>query len=366
MTEFLPPHGGQLRQIADRFGIPVVSLRDFSANLNPEGPPAAVLTCLRASLEDPSTLIDYPDLGESELRQSFARYAGVGTENVVAANGFVPLLDAVLRVLPIRRCLVPVPAFVEYRKTLERSHIEMVPRPLSPASSFRYEAEELLSGSSDAILLANPQNPSGVLTSHETLSCLVEEASRRNIYVLIDEAFIDYCPEASLVVEVNRFPNLVIFRSVTKLFGMAGLRVAYALTNATLARQLQDALAPWAITTLASLAARAAVEDEVYTQRTIMLNDARRRRLQSALEERGIDVYPAAANFLLVRVPGGVDCQRVWERLIRQHGIVLRNCANYEALADGHLRVAVRTEAENERLVDALANLFHDTLISTH
>jgi len=356
MTGFPPPHGGQLRQIAERFGIPAARLLDFSANLNPEGPPASVLTCLRESLDNPSALASYPDLEEKELRQSLARYACVQPENVVAANGFVPLLDAVLRVLPIRSCLVPVPAFVEYRKTLERSRVEMIPLAPATGSGFTYDVDHLLSGSYNGVLIANPQNPSGTLCPPETLVRFVERASRRNVSVLIDEAFIDYHKETSLAGEIDQFPNLIIFRSVTKFFGMAGLRVAYVLANAGLAKQIQDALAPWAITMLASLATRVAVEDEAYCRCTIVLNDKRRSRLHTGLETLGLHVYPSAANFLLLRFPGSVDCQQSWEQLVRVHHIVLRNCANYEGLADGHLRTAIRTDAENDRLLEALAD----------
>jgi threonine-phosphate decarboxylase len=355
MSERVPLHGGQLNQIAERFGVPASKLLDFSANINPDGPPETVLSCLRISLDDLSTLTNYPDLQEIELRKSLACYAGVKPENVIVANGFVPILDALLRALPISRCLLPVPAFVEYRRALERASVEVVPFPLVCNSNFSYDGMDLKLGSCDAVLLANPQNPSGVLADRKMLLQLVEEAASRNVFVLLDEAFIDYCPEASLSAEINRFPNLIVLRSVTKFFGMPGLRAAYAVANVDISKQLQDVIAPWSITTLASLAASVAVQDEDYKQRTIALNLDRRIRLQTAIEELGIEVYPSATNFLLLRISGVVDCENLWARLIQEHQVVLRNCANYEALPEQHLRVAVRKHAENERLVDALA-----------
>jgi threonine-phosphate decarboxylase len=355
MTALAPLHGGQLRQIADRFGIPVSQLFDFSANINPEGPPLAVLSVLRAAVEIPSTLTDYPDLDETELRQSLARYASVRPETIAVANGFVPLLDAALRMLTVRRCLVPVPAFVEYRRVLERCQVEMIAPILAADSDFSYNPADLFAKSCEAMLLANPQNPSGVLCTREPMFQIVEEAAARNIYVLLDEAFMDYCPEDSLAGEIDRFPNLIVFRSVTKFFGMAGLRVAYAIANAELSRRLQQAIPPWSVTTLASLAACAAVKDEAYARRAIALNIERRNNLQTAIRTLGFHVYPAAANFLLFQLPGSIDGQHPWEYLIRQHHLVLRNCANYEGLGDGHLRAAVRTSSENERVIEALA-----------
>jgi threonine-phosphate decarboxylase len=356
MTVLAALHGGQLREIGNRFGIPASELLDFSANINPEGPPAAVLSALRQAIDEPSILTNYPDLDETELRQSLARYADVPLESVAVANGFVPLLDAALRILPIRSCLVPVPAFVEYRRVLKRSGIELLSRKLESSSSFRYETSDLVNGPHDAVLLANPQNPSGVLCFRETMLRLIEEAAKRNVYVLLDEAFIDYCPDASLARETDRFPNLIVFRSVTKFFGMAGLRIAYAITNTELCRHLQEEIAPWSVTSLASLAAGLAVQDEAYAQHTTALNNERRNQIHSAIRKLGIHVYPSAANFLLLRLPASIDCQQFWERLISEHHIVLRNCANYEALGDQHLRTAVRADAENQRLIEALAH----------
>jgi len=290
-----------------------------------------------------------------ELRRHLAEYAGVRPENVAIANGFVSLLDAVLRTMAIRTCIVPVPAFVEYRRTLERSRVEMFPRILDADSGFDCHTNDLFSKSCDAILLANPQNPSAALCSHDELLRLAEEASRRNVYVLLDEAFIDYCPESSIVQEIDRFPNLIVFRSVTKFFGMAGLRVAYAAADTELCRQIQQSIAPWSVTSLASLAAGLTVQDAAYVRQTIALNGLRREQMQAAIGKLGIHVYPSAANFLLLRLSDSIDCQQFWERLIHEHRIVLRNCANYEGLSDEFLRAAVRTETENKLLIQALA-----------
>jgi threonine-phosphate decarboxylase len=348
-------HGGQIRQIADRFGVSTSNLLDFSANVNPEGPPPSVTTALLRALNEPSILMNYPDLEETELRQSLARYAGVRTENVAVANGFVPLFESTLQILAIRDCLVPVPAFVEYRRTLERSRVEMIPHLPATESDFRFHSSRLFDKRCDAILLANPQNPSAVLSSRDTLLRIVERAAELAVYVLLDEAFIDFRPEASLARDIERFPNLIVFRSVTKFFGMAGLRVAYAVASQGSCKQIQDAVAPWSITSLASLAAAIAVQDEPYAQNTIALNRIRRDQMDAAIRRLGIHVYPSCANFLLVRLPSSIESQGFWESLIRNHRIVLRDCANYEGLGDGHLRTAVRTHADNDRLIEALA-----------
>jgi len=354
MTEWLPTHGGQLHQIAERFGIPASQFLDFSANINPEGPPPAVIPTLRASLEDPATLACYPGTDQTELKQSLARYAGVGSENIIVANGFVPILDAALRVLEIRHCLMPVPSFVEYRSALTRARIKITPHLLAADQNFAYDIGSLLCGDHNAILLANPQNPSGVASSPQTLLQLVAAAADKNLVVLLDEAFIDYIASDSLAKYVERFPNLIVFRSVTKFHGIPGLRVAYAAASSQLSRLITYQLPPWPVTTLASHAVIAALGDAAYAERSRFLNQDRRVRMRLKLKKMGILSYNSAANFLLLRLPSGIDSDQFWQRMILDHHTVLRNCHNYEGLGDGYLRVAVRTELQNDAFVNAV------------
>jgi len=356
MIDGVPLHGGQLCQIAERFGIPVSQLIDFSANINPDGPPASALSSLRASLEDPRVLTDYPDLDEKELKRAIAGYVEAPTQSIVVANGFIPLLECALRTLRIRSCLVPVPAFVEYRRTLERADVAVIPHPVAAESNCRYEIDSMLASGHDAILLANPQNPSGVLTRGEVLRDLVRQAAERKITVLLDEAFIDYVPIESLKDDVAELPNLIVFRSVTKFHGIPGLRVAYAIANKLLAAALTDGLPPWSITTLAARGVAAALAEEGFGNRTRLLNESRKVQLRVGLEGMGISTYASAANFLLVRLPSHLDAASLWERLIVDHHVVLRNCANYEGLTAGHLRAAVRTQEQNRRLLAAVGS----------
>ena len=355
----IPPHGGQLHRIAERFGIGVSALMDFSANINPEGPPALVVQALKEALEEPAVLSQYPDLEEIQLRLSISDHIGVASEGIVAANGFVPLLDAVLRGIPIHRCLLPVPAFSEYRNALERSNIAVTPYQLDQEQDFRYQPEDLLktlkTGRHDALLLANPQNPSGVLCNREDLITLIKGAAKDNIYVLLDEAFIDYAAPHSVVGEIRLYPNLVIFRSVTKFYGIPGLRVAYAVAEPDIANKIQKQLPPWPITTMAAIAIRAALTDRIYAERSLALNDQRRDFLTNGLNALGFHTYPSAANFVLIRFRSIDEAVECWQQLILNHKIVLRHCTTFEGLAHNHLRCAIRDDRANSDLIRALA-----------
>ncbi len=353
----VPLHGGQLRQISDRFSIPISDLVDFSANINPDGLPPGVLSKLRACLEEPSVLTSYPDLENASFKDCIATYCSLTPQHLAVANGFVPLFQCALRVLKIKRCMLPVPAFVEYRRSLSICGVQIIPQHLIPLSGFQYDAGAFVHGDHDAIVLANPQNPSGVLTPREVLLDLVRSCADRNIRVFLDEAFIDYVPNDSLTQDVQGLSNLVVFRSVTKFHGIPGLRVAYAAANRSVAKLLNDYLPPWPITTLAALAATAALKDEAFAVRTRQRNEARRTQLRIGLERQGLRAYPSAGNYLLFQLSGCPSPQKFWERMIREHHVVLRNCSNYEGLPGGHFRSAVRTELENEALLRAISEV---------
>jgi threonine-phosphate decarboxylase len=353
----VPLHGGQLRQISECFSIQISDLIDFSANINPDGLPPGVLSTLRSGLEDLTVLTSYPDLENASLKDSIATYCSLTPQQLAVANGFVPLFECVLRSLKIKRCMLPVPGFLEYRRSLARCGVEIIPQPLTPASGFQYDAHALVHGDHDAILLANPQNPTGVLTPKDALLDLVRSCADRNIRVFLDEAFIDYAPNESLTQEVERLSNLVVFRSVTKFHGIPGLRVAYAAANQSLAKLLNENLPPWPITTLAALAATAALKDETFAVRTRERNEAGRTQLRLGLEGLGLCTYPSAGNYLLFRLPENTSPQTFWERMILEHHLVLRNCSNYEGLSGGHFRCAVRTVSENEVLVRAISKV---------
>ena len=130
--------------------------------------------------------------------------------------------------------------------------------------------------------------------------------------------------------------------------------MAYAASPSQLARLITHELPPWPVTTLAAHAIIAALDDAAYAERSRLLNQERRALMQSELNRLGIHSYNSAANFLLLRLPGDIDGNRFWQRMILDHHVVLRNCHNYEGLGEGYLRAAVRTELQNEAFVKAV------------
>ena len=364
----IPAHGGQLREISAAFSVPIDRLLDFSASIYPDGPSPRVIEAVSNALGSPQQLRRYPDLESIALRTNLETYATVPAGNIVVANGIVPLMSASLRAMQVRRCLLPVPAFGEYRRVLERERIEFHTYPLVPNANFRPDLELVIEHcverGCDSVILNNPHNPSGVTFAATELRSLLAVAARRNIRILLDEAFIDFVPEESISSHVLQAHNLIVFRSVTKFFAMAGLRVAYLIAPESLVPTIARLLDPWCVSTLASLAAGAAVQDLTYISNTIQRNSTEREWLSRALADIGLTVFPSCANFLLIRLPNEREGTNIWERLILDHGIVVRNCETFEGLDRSFIRVAVCGEDDNQHLVRALASAVNRSINS--
>lgn len=358
-------HGGQLRKIAEQFGVPQEKLLDFSANLNPDGPPESVIHALHKALNSAASLKEYPDSEYSELKRSFADYAGVSVEHLVVANGVIPLLGAALRAMNVKRCLLPVPCFSEYQRTLNSCGVETIAFRFRTGQDFRMKLDricaEMKRRSCDSLLFANPQNPSGMALGKEELRAFLADASASGVYIFLDEAFIDYLPEESLAPEIAATSRVVILRSVTKFFALASMRVAFAITNPEIARKLENHIPEWPVTTLAAIAAQTALQDRQFALDTIEWNHRESFWLRDRLLSLGLEVYAGRANYLLFRLPGEYAGESIWRRLIAEHQIVVRSCGNFDSLDGRFLRAAIRKRAENQRLVDALRALLRET-----
>jgi threonine-phosphate decarboxylase len=259
-----------------------------------------------------------------------------------------------------------VPAFAEYRRIFERDRIEFHTYLLDPNANFRPDLELMIeycvAHSCDSVILNNPHNPSGVTFEATEMRTILALAARRNIRILLDEAFIDFIPEESISNHVLQTDNLIVFLSVTKFFAMAGLRVAYLVAPHSLVATIASFLDPWCVSTLASLAAGAAVQDFSYISNTIQHNSTEREWLSRALAEIGLTVFPGHVNFLLIRLPNEREGADLWERLIVDHGIVVRNCGTFEGLDESFMRVAVRGKEDNQRLIRAIASVMNRSI----
>lgn len=352
-------HGGDVWQAAAEFGIPADELLDFSANINPRGLPAGARLRLRREAADPRLLMRYPDPSAGELRSVLSRRLQLPPEAIAIGAGAEALIGASLSSLGARRCLVPVPAFSEYARACASCGAVFEPFALDPELDFHLNVGAfcgtLRSGQRDCAVLNNPHNPSGALLAAAEVRRILDTAEAGEVRVLLDEAFIDYAPGASLLQEAVRRPGVIVVRSLTKFYGCPALRVGYAVGAPPSIARLAASTPTWPVTLLALNALGEAVGDDVYAETTLRENEFERSRLAADLAALGAQVFPSAANFLLVRLPAGWPAAAsIRERLISGHRILVRNCDSYEGLERGrYLRVAVRTATDNGRLIEA-------------
>jgi len=355
---FIPRHGGQLRELAAEFDLPETSLIDFSASINPLPPSGALVNTLCEQIRAGTTLTVYPDPDYTALKQGIAKYVQVDAPAIAVGNGVMPLLDAVVRCLGLRSCLVPVPSFSEYRRVFDACGAKYCILRGVEEEDFAIDAgrviAELKATRAQAVLLANPHSPSGGLMSVVELSRLCEAAFALGATTIVDEAFIDYAPEESLSQAAEKTRGLVVLRSLTKFFSMPGMRVAYAIAEPGTRAAMESCLPAWPVASIAAEAARVAVEDSVSIAAAREGNARERAWLADMLRSLGLKVFPGRANYLLLKIDAGLRPLETWRRLIVEHRIVIRACANFEGLDERYFRVGVRGHADNLLLVAAL------------
>lgn len=345
-------HGGRLWEVARERGLDPASLLDFSANLNPLGPPEGVLALLRGAA--PGLLAAYPDEDAPRLRAQLCARHDAEDRTLVLGAGGAALLFLALRALAPRRVLVPIPCFREQPRALAACGAELVPHPLRDLR-LDFAALSPEAAGCDAVLLTNPHNPTGQLLPREALHRWIKR--HPGIALVVDEAFMDYAPEESLLPDLLAWPRTVILRSLTKFFAMPALRVGYAFADAATAARMRDLQESWPVGQLELRSAETALADTDYAMRSLALFRKEAPAFKASLESLGLTVYPSAAPFFLVALPGGggTGCAGA----LAQQGLLVRTCASWPGLGDRFLRVALRTSAERERLLEALEPLVH-------
>jgi threonine-phosphate decarboxylase len=352
-------HGGNIYDMAQQYKLRADAIIDFSSNINPLGPSPRVLRALRSHLR---WISRYPEMQAQGLVRHLARFHGIPEEAIVVGNGSTALIYRLPYALLVRSALVLHPTFSEYERAfgLGGCRIDMVMR--DEANGFRAPWQRLFEGlrrGYGVVILCNPNNPTGDVMPKDELAEFVDEAARLGTVVVVDEAFMDFHEEATLKHEVLRRGNLIVLRSMTKLYALAGLRLGFLVASPPLAKRVREADEPWSVSALAQLAGRESLKDRNYLRRTLELIATERRYLTEQLGLiPGLVVYPSVTNFLLMKITRpGWDAPRVQQGLIR-HGMLIRDCRSFPGLGGGFMRIAVRGRKENSRLLGALQRTF--------
>ena len=339
-------HGGNVWQSASPS-----DWLDYSANLRPEGMADWTRECFARGVERARY---YPDLGMSAARSSLSEFAGVAPECLLPTAGGIAAIDLACALAPGRVLIMP-PTFGEYARRARAQGRDVAVYvgegsrawgDMAGCLCFGPCADALRAG--DTLFLCNPDNPSGETLKRGEVLALAGLAARRGARLVVDEAFIDYCPEHSVRVEAaGGVLPLTVVASLTKILGVPGARLGYLVADADYVRAAQAQALPWALNSCAAEIAAQVDKHAADIAADGALNTGRRERLARALRALGVDVMPSGANFLLVRLD--VPARRVAQELKRA-GILTRDCASFGALDEHYMRLAVKTDAENERL----------------
>ncbi|MWV65119.1 aminotransferase class I/II-fold pyridoxal phosphate-dependent enzyme [Halorubrum sp. JWXQ-INN 858] len=312
---------------------------DFSANTNPERPPG-VAPVYDAAL---SVSRRYPADDYGEFRSAAAAYVGCEPKEVIPSAG---AMDGMRLLFSVSigegdAVLVPEPSFGEYEREIRL-------QGATPVGIAHDEVVEVDDPSEyDMVVVCNPNNPTGETAETCDLLALAERCRVAGTTLFVDEAFLDFTPRASLAGE----PGVVVARSLTKMFGLPGLRAGFLAATGRLRDRLDAARVSWGLSTPATAVGTHCLEQEAFVERTRERVAEERDRMATRLSARW-DVYPSDAPYLLFDV-GADDPDDVLDAA-REAGVVLRDARTFNRL-DNHLRTAVRRPAENDRLLDALA-----------
>jgi len=322
----------------------------LSANENPLGPsPRAV-----AAVEREAGRIHlYPDGGSTALREALARSLRVGADQLVVGNGADELIALIAAAAfePGDEVIVPEPSFEPYAISATLAGARVVPSPLAGYDTDLDDVRGKVTERTKAVMLCSPHNPATTIIRRGPLLAFLDALGADSPLVVLDQAYTDFCDEPEHVDGVRllaRYPRLVVLRTFSKIAGLAGLRVGYAVATAETIDRFNRVRAPYNVNRLGQVAALAALEDRAHTDRTRRLVLEERAFLSAALTKRGYAFPASHANFLLLAVPNGAELRA---RLLRA-GILVRDGAGVGF--PGHLRFSVGLRETNEKLLALL------------
>ena len=336
---------------------------EFSGPINFMGPsPKAV----EAVKQYAKFIKYYPDPNPVEFKEKIANYVGhgVGRENIILGNGSIELIYAITEVLPASfNAVIPIPSFSEYEKAALRVGGKVVFVQLPEDFSFDNERiKKAVTDKTKIICICNPHSPSGTLYSKESVLDLVEFCQKKDVIFSIDENYIEFAErgeDTTVAGMVKEFSNLFVIRSVTKFYGMAGLRFGYGIAAPSLVKMLEDVRLPWSINGLACFTTLAAFNDTEFTQNTKTTIAKERATLAKSLEELGgLHVYPSVTNFLLVKITNGKITSTQLKEALTKERILIRDCCTFMGLDDHYFRVTIRASKDNQILVKNIKQIF--------
>ncbi|MFQ5440253.1 MAG: threonine-phosphate decarboxylase CobD [Nitrosopumilaceae archaeon] len=334
---------------------PSLGILDFSSNINPLGPPPRVLKTLKNQLK---TLQIYPDSNSLDLRKNLQNYTKIPFSQIVIGNGATEIIYNFCMTLLSKKTpvLIPVPTFGEYEVAAKLAGAKV---EFYKTMNLTEDLDAFISKlpRNGCTFICNPNNPTGFLLSKNLLKKIIVSAKKKNTIVFLDECFIELVPDysESVVNLVKKYDNLFVLRSLTKSFGLAGIRVGYGIGTKKLISILNKIKIPWNVSGLAQHAASTAISNPNYMKQTKKIIKTELIYLKKNISKlKNFECYNSTTNFILIK--SKLKSSILKQKLLKKK-ILIRDCSNFSGLNNYHFRVAVKTRKENQKLVRALEEL---------
>ncbi len=354
-------HGGNIKKEASRYGIDPTKIIDFSANINPFKMPPPI----KKKLVDALDLVShYPDPYSSNLIESIAGYTGMSREKIFAGNGAVDLIYRAINMLCPKRTAIAIPTFSEYERASLACHAELKFIQLDPMDDFKIDCASVLKEAKgcDLLFVCNPNNPTGSYLPKDEMHFLIKKCKESKIFMIIDESFIDFLGnDHSAVDDLIELDNLILIRSLTKFFSIAGLRVGYMISSKSIVSNIRENSPPWSVNSIAQTAACEYLKRPNLIRDSIEYIDQQRNELFSAVQKiKGLKVFQSRCNFLFIRIEKeGISASELKKILLTKYQLLIRDCTDFRGLDNHYFRIAVKAKKDNALLAKALGLIFN-------
>ncbi len=347
-------HGGKIFAAARELNLSIEDIIDFSANINPFVTTEKLKQWSKGAWKK---ILHYPDVDYIEVRTKIASYHHVKLEEILLGNGAASLIDLIVRAIRPETAMLTAPCFAEYRRALLKQSVNIEELAVDEDLEVDLELFFERAQTADIAFLTSPNNPTGkLLAKTELIDYLILASQQTKTIFVLDEAFIDFSDDGeinSLADTIYLLPNLIILRSLTKFYGIPGLRLGYIIcSNQKIIKKIRDLQSIWDINVMATEIAMNALNDDEFYQlsRRGMIDLKKDFRL--GLEKIGFFTENSQANYFLIKI----NDENIYTKLF-QRGIIIRRCDNFNGLNSGYYRLAVRTVEQNKRLLESLENI---------
>lgn len=320
-------------------------LLDFSSNINPYGPTERVKKNIREHLD---LIARYPDVSYGKLFDVLEKYLGVDKTHISLGNGAMEVIDAAISLY--ENIVIFEPAFMEYeiRARVQKKNIKKI----NLDSSFKPNVHDLdFDLENTLVIITSPHNPSGVSLSKKEFDAIYEKVSNNGGAILMDEAFHEFSSvDYDLAKEISKYKNLFVVRAATKFFSLPGLRLGYLVSN--FKNDIDNHIPTWSVSSLVeNLGKDLLLDEEFIISSKAKLTKSRDKLFLELKKIDGIHPLPSDANYILIKTD--FDNEMLFQNLLKK-GILVRMCDNYANLGHQYIRVAVKKDEDNEKLLKAL------------